>query len=378
MKRVLLTELGNSATGDPALWAETVSRLQGMGAEVTLLHRMADTKVFEDFEMGAIPRVQQMLPLVPHELDSVLAVVSFLKKEHPVVYSHLLEMILQHDVVAIAPGGKFLQEYAYPQALLASCVGLEAQKTVLILHQSIGPLELDARSRLLSEVIQKSDLVLIRDEESYKFVTRNLLKSSPNIRLTRDPLLALSHPDPASPTFDIGVNFRLQFNGWSSNEDLIQFLQLVKRKRPHDRILLYTTTHDLDEALLTEVENLQIPCLPKTLVAADMHRVPASCALNLTDSFHGAIFSMTSGRPVVICQSDFGSWKLQGTFLGGGIPNRIHPGPVNPRQRKSLIRVLEKAVKNPARWLERQTRDLTSNREKLEMGWDEVMRIVSQ
>jgi len=369
--KILLTELGNTASGDPELWAETCRRLSP-AHEITLLHRLPDPSCLAVHGMGAFPSHELFMPVLPddcakpEDLDKALAAAD------PDAHAALHMLVAAHDGVAIAPGGKFLDGYNYQNALAAVSAARLQGKPYWVLHQSIGPLRPSPRRELLSALLRNAELVLLRDRLSHRFV-RSLAGDLPSVRLTADPLLALPARPVEPPAYDIGLNFRLSFNGWVSPGDLLGFVAKLLESHPQ-RILIYTTTHELGPDLVAAAERLGADCRPSVLAPPDLLAVPGSCRVNVTDSFHGTIFSLRAGRPAVMCQADYNSWKLQGTFRTGWRGSPVHPGPNSPARTRSLLRLTRRALRNPERWHQRQSRELPRLLDLVESGWSAALQ----
>lgn len=375
MTRILLTELGNTASGDSALWAESVRRLEGMGASVTLLHRLPDVSALDAHKMTRQRRVRLPLPDLPmvQSPDDLLATMQALSPE---AYSRLQREVAEHDWLAIAPGGRFLEGYRYQKALVAAAEAMRQGKPFIVLHQSIGPLGRSPAIDLLRTLFRRAALVVVRDDRSLVYV-RKLLGSLPSVVRSRDPLLVGGVPASEKPEFAVGLNFRFGRNGWVDPGGVTALCKRL-RSRSIWPVLLYTTTHVLPEDLQQVAAAMGIEAIPDVLAPPEIHTVPGRCAVNVTDSFHGGIFSVTSERPAVFCQSDFASWKFSGTFCGGGLANQIHPGPVSAFRRFTLMRRIMAAHANPGAWMERQTRDLATNRALVETGWEAVANVIGR
>lgn len=326
--------------------------------------------------MAAFPRIFLPLPVLPAavatpaELDAALAAAA------PDTHAALHQAVREHDIVCIAPGGKFLDGYHYQNALAAAAAASVQGKPYAMLHQSLGPLQPAPRRTLLAGMLEQARIVLLRESHSHRFALQLTGGRAP-CHLTADPLLALPPLAATDPAYDLGLNFRLAFNGWVSPDDVLQFVRELQAGSPL-RIRMYTTTHPLQDPLCASLRELGVDCLPRVIAPPDLLAVPGHCRVNLTDSFHGVIFSLLAGRAVVPCQADFDSWKLQGTFPNPWWAPRLHPGPTSPEQRRSLHRRVRRALNAPPRLPRRISRLLDRRRSEALAGWDALRHVLRQ
>ncbi len=370
--KILLAELGNTASGDPELWAETCRRLSPEH-EITLLHRLPDPTCFAAHGMSSYPLEACFLPPLPEACDSPEALDRAFSEMEPSAHAHLQGLVSAHDLVMIAPGGKFLDGYHYQNALAAVASASIQGKPFMFLHQSIGPLRPGPRRELLVSLLKQAELALLRDLHSYRFV-RELAGDGPSIQLTADPLFALPVERLVPPEFDLGFNFRLGSNGWVGADDLIHLL----KRYAHLRVKVYTTTHVLPSGLVERVEKLGGVCQPGILAPPDLLGVPGSCRVNVTDSFHGVIFSLLAGRPAVMCQADLDSWKLQGTFTSWCALRSPHPGPNTRLRCLTLHRQIRKALGDENAMFTKQACELPELSKRAETGWEAVLEALSR
>ncbi|MGA0332328.1 MAG: polysaccharide pyruvyl transferase family protein [Kiritimatiellia bacterium] len=367
--KILLTELGNTATGDVELWAECCRQLTP-DHEVTLLHRLADPAFLKAHGLGEVASEFLPLPALPENCADPESLDRALALADPVVHGRLHALVADHDVVAVAPGGKYLRGYAVHNALVSLCAARLQDKPYLILHQSVGPMDPGPQLDLFCALSRDAEGLLLRDRKSFAFMKRQPGTPAKMI-LTADPLFRLLPCPPGEPAYDVGLNFRLGFNGWTSGEDLLAFAGELKRKQGL-RVLIYSTTHDLSDSITSGAEALGVACRPGVLAPPMLLSLPGSCRVNVTDSFHGSIFSLLSGRPVVMCQCDFDSWKLQGTFRFGGFHPSLHPGLRSPAFHRSLYRKTLNTLRNPEKQFRRQSRELPRLARAAAAGWEEV------
>ncbi len=364
-RRVLVTEIGNRNTGDEVQIASTIRHFAEAGWNVSLLCRVKPR-----------PEVYAGHPVEIHDLvvedffDDVSSagdLVAAFAGRHPDAYRHTCKLVTQHDLVAVAPGGRFTSGYNNPRALLTAAVAQNSGIPVVNLHQSVGPLDRQEHRRLVAEIFSKATLNLARDDRSFDFLQR-LGVPRERLVLTRDISFGEEFAVNAGVNCDVGINIRCGFNGRVNLEILREFLIQLGRSRPGLRILIYSTTHtpggDVFKAAdgLAEVER-ELPRWDECL------RLPASCSVNISDSFHGAIFSMIAGRPVICCQTDYSSWKIEGMSTPDCPGIEVMPGFVSRDEIASLLARTLDALDNPHPIIATQNRRVEHARMLCARGW---------
>jgi Polysaccharide pyruvyl transferase len=365
--RILISEFGNKSSGDLAICIGAAKRLQAMGAEVSFLCRMNAEPEFRNAGISARHIMFPFRDRFPGVRTSEDLVDAF-AHQRPELYKRLCRLLEEHDVLAVAPGGKYTEGYQNDRALVAAAVALSRGMPALVLHQSVGPIDNADDRQLIAAVFARLNVALVREERSLQWLRD---AGVPEDRLVRcgDVVLAESYPAPEAPEYDLGVNVRCGFNGHVKGEVLAEFLGAYRTRRPRARVLVYSTTYDLPEhitALASELgcdAQVPMPGYPNYL------RQVGRCALHVSDSWHGILFSMLSDRPVVCCQSDFRTWKLQGLAPPGDEPLEVLPGLVSSEDAAVVLDRVFAAERDPAPILGRQRRIVDYRRQKCEEAW---------
>ena len=274
-------------------------------------------------------------------------------------------------MLAVAPGGKYTEGYQNDRALVAAAVALSRGMPALVLHQSVGPIEHPDDRQLIAAVFARLSAALIRDERSLQWLRD---AGVPEDRLVRcgDVVLAESYSAPEAPEYDIGVNVRCGFNGHVKREVLAEFLRGYRDRHPR-RACLSTaprstcpgTSPPWPPSLGCDAQ-IPMPSYP------DYVRQVGRCALHVSDSWHGILFSMLADRPVVCCQSDFRTWKLQGLAPPGEEPLEVLPGLVSSDDAAVVLDRVVATERDPAPILSRQRRIVDYRRQKCEEAWAAV------
>ena len=165
---------------------------------------------------------------------------------------------------------------------------------------------------------------------------------------------------------------RCGFNGHVKREVLAEFLRGYRDRHPRARVLVYSTTFNLPGHIAALASELGCDAqIPMPSYPDYVHQV-GRCALHVSDSWHGILFSMLADRPVVCCQSDFRTWKLQGLAPPGEEPLEVLPGLVSSDDAAVVLDRVVATERDPAPILSRQRRIVDYRRQKCEEAWAAV------
>ena len=370
--RVLLSELGNYAAGDEALYVAATRRLLAAGHGVQWLSRLSFQHTIAH---AAFPIRETMIPVDPRPLQGIgdrKTLLQTFQKHAPDAWERLNELLEGHDVLLVAPGGKFVDGYSVPRVLLAAAAAQTRGIPVIVLHQTFGPLVKPHDLALLGEVLADCELVILRDDCSRELIDGFYLPAG-KCAMARDLIFAEEYAcDPDRIDYDLGINFRLGFNGHIDPDILSAFIQTYQREFPGHRILWYTTTHALTDEVVSEARRLGCDIQPELPVYPDYLTWPARCRLNITDSFHGAIFSMLADRFVLIAQPDFASYKFQGSSVPGYPTWEPMRGLMAATDISMLMNAIRKIMDHPEQHAEFRKRLLDFGRTQALTGWSQV------
>ena len=279
----------------------------------------------------------------------------------------------EHDVVAVAPGGKFTEGLNNPVALLTSAVSLSLGVPVIILHQSVGPIDNPDHRTLLSEVFSRSLVCRVRDDRSF---TSLLELGIPSAKLARCPDVAIAedYPLPDGTVYDLEINMRWGFTGHVKLEALSRTIRHYKALRPDGRILVYSTTWNIPSEVTGFLSSL--PCDIEAVMPSypDYLRKVGRCAVNVSDSWHGCIFSMMAGRPVICCQPDLKTWKLEGAHAPHQEPLEVLPGLISEDDADIVLDRVISTGKDPVSTIEHQRLLVQYGKKLCEEGWAVVKK----
>lgn len=368
--RVLVSEIGNKHTGDESICLGAARRLLSMGAKVSFCYRVS----LEEALKKAGLTVNQVYMPVEEKFEGISTTTELIKafaKKEPQLYNKMQQVIKNHDLLAVAPGGKFAEGYKNARTILAAAVALHLGQPVIVLHQSVGPINNPDHLKLLTEVFRSCTMLLVRDDQSYNFLLELGIPSNKLVRC-RDVAMGEEYPAPTRIDYDLGINIRCGPNGHVNIDALSQFISDYKSYCPEDRILVYSTTYNLHSKVVERLTGLPCDLQIKVPAYPDYLKEIGRCAVNIADSFHGCIFSMMADRPAVCCQTDYKTWKLKGLPAPEQEPLEVLPGLVSKQEAEKLLHKVVAVRNNPEPHLRYQRRIVGYGREMCEEGWAAV------
>ena len=365
--RILITEIGNNNSGDESICLSVAKRFISLGSEVTFCYRVS----LEESTKRAGLNVKHVYMPIENSFDNISNSKQLIKafaQEIPELYDKLKKLLLDHDVVGIAPGGKFTDGYKNARTLLTAAMAQSMDLPVILFHQSVGPIENPNHLKLLVEVFNKSTLLLIRDDQSYDFLIKLSIPSDKIIRC-RDLAMGEYYPVPTDIDYDLGINIRCGGNGHVDLDALKQLINDYHSCYPEDSILIYSTTYNLPQNVIERISSLPINIKTDMTLYPNYLKEVGSCAINVADSFHGCIFSIMADRPVICCQTDHKTWKLKGLPAPEQEPLEVLPGLVSKQEAKKLLDKVISVRNNPEPLSRYQRRIASYGRELCEKGW---------
>jgi polysaccharide pyruvyl transferase WcaK-like protein len=321
---VLLTEVGNASPGDEAITLAAARRLAGFGCELTVAYRTSLLESFAASGISARHVSAALSPVGPNHptAESLLAAV---RSTQPQVVEALDVEIARSQLVCIVPGGKFLDGFDNSLKLVTVALARARGVPYAILHQSVGPLPDRNERSLLQEIFASAALVIARERKTHEFLAalgaggRRLVEAG-------DAAMAEEYPPAEAMPFALGINLRWSSLGHSTIRGLERFLSRYRSFDPGGRILVYSTTTSLPPEVVAAADAFGCDHSPSWCRYPAYLRLVGSCRITVADSFHGVIFGLQAGVPVVCLQADMGSWKLHGLAGDDGEHLRIFPG----------------------------------------------------
>jgi hypothetical protein len=371
--RILLTEVGNASPGDEAITIAAAKRLSGFGCELTVAYR---TSLADSFGRAGISAEHVHAPIAPVGplYATAEALLAGVQAQQPQTFERLGGMVTGVDAVCVVPGGKFLDGFDNSLKLLAIALARRMGIPYLILHQSVGPLTDRNELDLLQEVFRDAALVVARDHKTFEFLT-SLGLSQHRLVLGADAAMSENYPESQSTPYALGVNLRWSALGHSTPAGLRGLLGRFRDFDPRSRALIYSTTTTLPPEVLAVAEEFGCEHHAAWCRSPDYLQLVGACRINVTDSFHGVIFSLQANVPTVCLQADMRSWKLQGLRGTRGECLDIFPGLAAETAATAVAEEVCKTLGSPEyceKQLQRQAAILAAGRSGAEEGWQFV------
>ena len=373
--RVLLSEVGNASPGDEAICIAAARRLRDMGCELVVAWRVNLRPSFEAAGITAEHVPVPLLPLRRTDIDSPQSLVEAAEAEQPQAVATLRQALGTVDCLCVAPGGKYIDGLDNRRALISSAVARTQGVPVIVLHQSIGPISAPSDRSLIRQVFGDAALVVLRDHKSFTLMGELDLDPQ-RLQLASDAALSESYPSDADEEpYALGLNLRFSPNGHWSFEGVRALLEAFCRVRPSKRVHLYSTTTSIPEDIQRLATGLGVTTTTEWVRHPHYVSFIGGCAINVADSFHGVLFSMKAGRPVICLQPGLRTWKLHGLTPPESEPLTIHPGPTDDECAATILaailRLLDSAAEQQ-RVLQEQDRLIRRGRRLAESGWNRV------
>ncbi len=233
------------------------------------------------------------------------------------------QVFAKTDAVVVSGGG-FMNDIFIDHAIDVLDMLGEAQnqgKCTAMFGQGFGPVTNPALLERMNQVLPRLAVVGLREKLSGRSLVKNLGVTDPQIFVTGDDSLALA-PNREKPGESIGVNLRLSY-----------YSEVTHNQRRAVKEAVLALTGELE----TKLVPLPISFYPQesdvksltSLFPAQLYRYPlerdeestvqsalaraASCRTVITGSYHGAVFALACGVPVVALS---GSTYYLDKFLG--------------------------------------------------------------
>jgi len=373
--RILVTEIGSPSSGDEAICIAAANRLTKMGADVTFCYRV---DISTSLKRAGLMIRNVHMPIEERfdDASDIKRLITAFANRLPDLHKRLTRLLGEHDMVMVAPGGKFTEGFNVPRTLLTAATAISMNIPVVILHQSVGPIDNINHRSLLKEVFSRSTLCLIRDDKSLGFLFDIGVPPDRLLRC-RDVAMAENYPPPEDPEYHLGINIRCGFTGHVNLDVLSRFIRRYKREHPDNKVLVYSTTWNLPENVVDHLSSLPCEVNKKMPFFPNYLKDIGRCAVNISDSLHGVIFSMMANRPVICCQTGLRTWKLEGIHKPGQEPLRIFPGFVTEKDANSIIDYLMNVEDDPEPLLKQQQQIIEYGKTLCEKGWSAIESLIS-
>jgi hypothetical protein len=138
------------------------------------------------------------------------------------------------------------------------------------------------------------------------------------------------------------------------------------------KVLVYSTTTPLPTEVLAVAHEFNCEHYALWCRYPDYLQLVGACRVNLTDSFHGAVFSLQAGVNAICLQADMRSWKLQGLRGVHGERLDIFPGLDAGSATSDLAQEIFRVLHSPEyreKQLQRQAAILTAGQHSAEEAW---------
>lgn len=373
--RVVLTEISNDSSGDEAICLAAALRFERAGARVTALYRKDLRANFAAAGLGQVEQVRFPLSWEFPGVRTRRQLLQDLARRFPRRYLRAVRVLARADLVAAVPGQKLMDPRPIRRNLAVAAVAQQLGVPVCFLHQSYGPIADPADRALVAEVLSACASVLVRDDKSAELLREIGVPEARLVRC-RDAVFVEPYEAPGAIEFEVGLNIRSGPGTHVTEEGVRRFVELYREARPGTRVLVYTTTRDIPEAMQALARTLGCAVEPAMPRYPHYLRAAGRCAINVSDSYHGVLFSMLAGRPVVVCQPDYASFKLEGIHGAPEDALEVLPGLASKADAERVAERVLALERDSAAALARQARIVALGRTLGEAGWSAALRLL--
>ncbi len=224
---------------------------------------------------------------------------------------------LKNSKMLIFGGGSLIQDVTSSKSLWYYLYvinkALKCKIPVMIYANGIGPVNKDKNRRLVAKLLNKMDLITLRDENSYKEVIKMGINPE-KIKVTADPALTingisgetakelLSDEGIPSDKKILGISIRdwkaCSVTFW---DELSEGIEKVCKK--YDLIPLWIPLKQDDDILISnkiaEKMNIESYTLSKSYSAEELVGIVGVCDMMVAMRLHAAIYAANRGVPVI-------------------------------------------------------------------------------
>lgn len=245
---------------------------------------------------------------------------------------------MKNTDLLISGGGSLLQDVTSTRSLLYYLAIMKlaqiCNKPFMIYANGIGPIDGKLNRTLTKRILNKAELITLRDEESKEYVLNMGVKNE-NIHVTADPVFTLEavSKEEVSEIFEregiekdkkmIGISVRL----WKNSEELIDVLaksiDVMAEKYDADVLLVpmhYPVDLDISNKILDRVKCKNCYVLEEKYNVEEIMGIIRELEIILAMRLHALIYAATQYVPIVGLVYDP---KVRGILLSLGIENFV-------------------------------------------------------
>jgi polysaccharide pyruvyl transferase WcaK-like protein len=214
------------------------------------------------------------------------------------------------DLVLVTGAGIFTDAFLDNALGVLATLELAIERKIVtaVMGQGFGPVVNDALRHRMARVLPRVDLIAVREEREGVRLLQSLGVSRDRICITGDDAIEMAHRrTPATPGQGIGINIRIaSFAGVNGSAiDAIRPVLHAAASRFGAPLVPIPTAHHSGRSDVAAIEQLiaghsDAPASvaggerPVTVIAE-----VSRCRIMVTGSYHGAVFALAQGIPVV-------------------------------------------------------------------------------
>ncbi|MDO5707047.1 MAG: polysaccharide pyruvyl transferase CsaB [Andreesenia angusta] len=233
----------------------------------------------------------------------------------------IIKSIRKSDLL-ISGGGSLLQDVTSKRNVLyylfIMYIGIIMKKKVMIYSQGMGPIRSEFNKKLTKRVLEKIDIITLRDSRSERFLKEIELKN-PNVFVTADPVLALSQENLdigksilIGENLDFGARKNIGFviRGKAKSKEFIEKLTKLSDRLVLEgglNVVFIPFHHGQDLGILREIEantREKVICLHDEYSIPELLSIIGNMDLIVGERLHSLIFSSVMKVPIIALSYD--------------------------------------------------------------------------
>jgi colanic acid/amylovoran biosynthesis protein len=246
----------------------------------------------------------------PASMGSFIAVKrAFAGRRDYVAPLRYVRALRQADLVLATGGGIFTDSFTENALAVLNTLefAIDQGRPTALMGQGVGPVSSEALRRRMAEVLPRVDLIAVRERIESVRLLQSLGVSPDRIAVTGDDAIEMANRgSTAELGHAIGVNVRLTNYAGTDRSALSTIraaVQTVSNRLAAPLVPLPIAQHpdSHDGVAIAELlpERTSAPDLLRVRTPREIIEAVAQCRVVVTGSYHGAVFALAQGIPVV-------------------------------------------------------------------------------
>lgn len=211
---------------------------------------------------------------------------------------------LVRSTLVISAGGGFLSSrYHYIFRLLTYGIALLLRKEIVLLAQSIGPLETRTSRILIPYFLKRVSVIVLREPDSRQYIQSYKLNAK--IKTGADTAFALRRPRPGAATKQQTVTICVKAEADNAGKEkyinaMVKLAAFLNRKRYAIVLISHTPPDDMiGEEIIARMQTGPVRFIPFGMGPRSLKAVYGSSAFTIASRMHAIVFAAAQHVPFV-------------------------------------------------------------------------------